>query len=36
MSGSNGLRTFSMLLVPLAGVGFVMAPLIVMLRSRSR
>ena len=36
MSGSNGLRTFSMLLVPLAGVGFVLAPLIVMLRSRSR
>lgn len=36
MSGSTGLRTFSMLLVPIAGVGFVMAPLIVMLRSRSR
>ncbi|MGI8807102.1 MAG: J domain-containing protein [Acidimicrobiales bacterium] len=36
MSGSNGLRTFSMLLVPLAGIGFVLAPLIVMLRSRSR
>ena len=36
MAGSNGLRTFSMLLVPLAGVGFVLAPLIVMLRSRSR
>ena len=36
MSGSNGLRTFSMLLVPLAGLGFVLAPLIVMLRSRSR
>ena len=36
MSGSNGLRTFSMLLLPLAGIGFVMAPLIVMLRSRSR
>ena len=36
MAGSTGLRTFSMLLVPLAGVGFVLAPLIVMLRSRSR
>jgi hypothetical protein len=36
MSGSESLRTFSMLLIPLAGVGFVMAPLIVMLRSRSR
>lgn len=36
MAGSNGLRTFSVLLVPLAGVGFVLAPLIVMLRSRSR
>ncbi len=36
MSGSNALRTFSMLLVPLAGVGFVMAPLFVMLRSKSR
>ena len=36
MSGSTGLRTFSMLLVPIAGVGFVMAPLFVMLRSKSR
>jgi hypothetical protein len=36
MSGSNGLRTFSMLLVPVSGLGFVMAPLFVMLRSRSR
>ena len=36
MAGSASLRTFSMLLVPLAGVGFVMAPLMVMLRSRSR
>lgn len=36
MAGSNWLRSFSMLLVPLAGVGFVLAPLIVMLRSRSR
>ena len=36
MSGSNGLRTFSMLLVPVSGLGFVMAPLIVMMRSRSR
>ncbi len=36
MAGSNALRTFSMLLVPLAGVGFIMAPLFVMLRSKSR
>jgi hypothetical protein len=36
MSGSNGLRTFSMLLVPVSGIGFVMAPLMVMLRSRNR
>jgi len=36
MSGSTGLRTFSMVLVPVAGVGFVMAPLMVMLRSRNR
>ncbi len=36
MSGSAGLRTFSMVLVPVSGVGFVMAPLMVMLRSRSR
>lgn len=36
MSGSSGLRTFSMLLVPVSGLGFVMAPLIVMMRSRSR
>jgi hypothetical protein len=36
MSGSTGLRTFSILLVPLSGVGFVMAPLMVMLRSRTR
>lgn len=36
MSGSNGLRTLSMLLVPVAGLGFVMAPLFVMLRSRRR
>ena len=36
MSGSTGLRTFSMLLVPVSGIGFVMAPLMVMLRSRSR
>lgn len=35
MSGSSGLRTFSILLVPVSGVGFVMAPLFVMLRSRS-
>ena len=36
MSGSAGLRTFSMVLIPLAGIGFVMAPLMVMLRSRNR
>lgn len=36
MSGSAGLRTLSILLVPVAGLGFVMAPLFVMLRSRSR
>jgi curved DNA-binding protein CbpA len=36
MSGSAGLRTLSMVLVPVSGVGFVMAPLMVMLRSRSR
>ena len=36
MSGSTGLRTFSILLVPVSGIGFVAAPLFVMLRSRSR
>ena len=36
MSGSAALRTFSMLLVPVSGIGFVMAPLMVMLRSRNR
>ena len=36
MSGSSGLRTFSMLLVPVSAVGFVMAPLMVMMRSRNR
>ena len=36
LSGSSGLRTFSMILVPVAGIGFVMAPLMVMLRSRGR
>jgi curved DNA-binding protein CbpA len=36
LSGSTGLRSFSILLVPLSGVGFVMAPLFVMLRSKSR
>ena len=36
MAGSSGLRTFAILLVPVSGVGFVMAPLIVMMRSRSR
>lgn len=36
MSGSAALRTFSMVLVPVSGIGFVMAPLMVMLRSRNR
>ena len=36
MSGSTGLRTFSILLVPVSGVAFVLAPLFVMLRSKSR
>ena len=35
LSGSTGLRTFSILLVPVSGVCFVMAPLFVMLRSKS-
>lgn len=35
LSGSNGLRTASILLVPVSGVAFVMAPLFVMLRSKS-
>jgi curved DNA-binding protein CbpA len=36
LSGSTGLRTFSILLVPVSGMGFVLAPLFVMLRSKSR
>jgi hypothetical protein len=36
MSGSEALRTFAILLLPVAGLGFVMAPLFVMLRSKSR
>jgi len=36
MAGSSGLRTFAILLLPIAALGFVMAPLLVMLRSRSR
>jgi hypothetical protein len=36
MSGSTGLRTVSMMLVPVSGVGFVAAPLFVMVRSRDR
>lgn len=36
LSGSAALRTFSMVLVPVSGIGFVMAPLMVMLRSRNR
>ena len=35
MSGSTALRTFSILLVPVSGLGFVLAPLFVMLRSKS-
>ena len=35
VSGSTGLRTFSILLVPVSGLGFVLAPLFVMLRSKS-
>jgi hypothetical protein len=36
MTGTAALRTFSMVLVPVSGVGFVLAPLMVMLRSRDR
>lgn len=36
MVGSAGLRTVSILLLPVAGVGFVAAPLFVMVRGRSR
>lgn len=36
MVGSSGLRTLSILLLPIAGVGFVAAPLFVMVRGRSR
>ncbi len=36
MTGATALRTFSMVLVPVSGIGFVMAPLMVMLRSRNR
>ena len=36
LTGTAALRTFSMVLVPVSGVGFVMAPLMVMLRSRNR
>jgi len=36
MAGSTGLRTVSIMLVPIAGVGFIMAPLFVMMRSKSR
>ncbi len=36
MAGSTGLRTLSIMLVPISGVGFVMAPLFVMMRSKSR
>ena len=34
LAGSSGLRTFSILLVPVSGLGFVLAPLFVMLRSK--
>jgi curved DNA-binding protein CbpA len=36
MTGATALRTFSMVLVPVSGIGFVMAPLMVMLRSKGR
>lgn len=36
MAGSTMLRTLAILLVPVAGLGFVMAPLFVMMRSKSR
>ncbi|MDQ2826938.1 MAG: J domain-containing protein [Actinomycetota bacterium] len=36
IAGSTMLRTFAILLVPVAGLGFVMAPLFVMMRSKSR
>ena len=36
MVGSAGLRTVSILLLPIAGVGFVAAPLFVLIRGRSR
>ncbi|MDQ6724691.1 MAG: J domain-containing protein [Actinomycetota bacterium] len=36
MAGSTMLRTLAILLVPLSGIGFVMAPLFVMMRSKSR
>lgn len=36
MTGATALRKLSMVLVPMSGVGFVMAPLMAMLRSRNR
>ena len=36
MVGSAGLRTIAILLLPVAGIGFVAAPLFVMVRGRSR
>ena len=36
MVGSAGLRTIAILLLPIAGIGFVAAPLFVMVRGRSR
>lgn len=36
LAGSTGLRTLSIMLVPISGVGFIMAPLFVMMRSKSR
>ncbi len=36
MAASTMLRTLAIMLVPVAGLGFVMAPLIVMMRSKSR
>lgn len=36
MAGSAALRTASIMLVPISAVGFIMAPLFVMMRSKSR
>ena len=36
MVQSSGLRMLAILLLPIAGVGFIAAPLFVMIRARSR